>query len=211
MRPSVSTSLPLLFPMLLMVSTFPMIINSGGEDGIAAGALFASASMPAMILSYHFAKKFGDDLMFVRGVFPILGFYPFAYAIRSPFSLALAFLMLSIIALSAREFKIQNSKTSSLIFVFSLLTCLGLPTNALLMVGLALLLPTYYFLRERVELQYLLSYMILWGLINWHEGADSTLIGMEIIFGAGIFLLMHSVGKIMTTHSGGNVEPFRPC
>ena len=41
MEVSTRVSLPLIFPALLVISTFQIIIEvSGSEDGIAAGALF---------------------------------------------------------------------------------------------------------------------------------------------------------------------------
>ncbi|MFA4662681.1 hypothetical protein [Pyrococcus kukulkanii] len=198
MRVSIRVSLPLIFPGLLMVSTLQIIVAvSGREEGIAAGALFAMISLPFLFIGYLFAKE-KEDLMFVHAVLPVLGFYPFAYATKSPSSWILVGLVLLIPALSVRNLKMQKGNVDATILALSVIVCLGLPTKTLSAVGLASLLLMHYVVKRNVKLKtkalFLISYVILWGLINWKR-ADPVIMGMGIVFGVSMFLLMHLTEK----------------
>ena len=189
-------SLPLIFPGLLMISTLQIIVAvSGGEDGVAAGILFAMASLPFLVIGYRFARE-KEDLMFVHAVLPILGLYPFAYATKSPFSWILAGLIILIPALSARYYRSKDKQTNSIVFALSLLACLGIPNKSLIAIGLILLSLAFYTFREKLELQYIVSYVILWVFVNQVYKVDYLVLSMGFFFGFAVFVMIHYASRM---------------
>lgn len=190
-------SIPLIFPGLLMISTFQIIVAvSGGEDGVAAGTLFAMASLPFLIIGYRFARK-KEDLTFVHAVLPILGLYPFAYAVKSPFSWILAGFIILIPALSARYYRPKDEQTNSIVFALSLLACLGIPNKSFIAIGLILLSLIFYTFREKLELQYIASYVILWVFVNQAYKVDYLVFSMGLFFGFTVFVMIHYAGRMI--------------
>ncbi|WP_297513360.1 hypothetical protein [Thermococcus sp.] len=191
MRVSTRVSLPLIFPALLVISTFQIITEvSGSEDGIAAGALFSVVILPFLFAGYCLARG-REEIKLVRSVLPILGFYPFIYAIKSPFSWILAGLVILIPVLSMRYTGFRDDRTEFIVFALPVLTCLGMHSRDLSAVGITLVSLTFYAFRKRLELQYIVSYGILWVLINSTHKIEPLVFGIGIIFGLAVLVMVH--------------------
>lgn len=194
MEVSTRVSLPLIFPALLVISTFQIITEvSGSEDGIAAGALFSVVILPFLFAGYCLARD-AEEIKLVRSLLPVLGFYPFVYAVKSPISWFLAGLIILIPALSVRYYRSKDN-TNSIVFAFSLLTCLGISNESFIVTGLILLSLVFYAFREKLELQYIASYIILWMFVNRVYGVDYLVLGMGFLFGFAVFVMIHHITK----------------
>ncbi|NJE54347.1 hypothetical protein [Thermococcus sp. 21S9] len=208
MRVSMRVSLPLVFPALLVISTFQIIIEvSGSEDGIAAGALFSVVILPFLFAGYYLARD-AEEIKLVRSVLPVLGFYPFIYAIKSPFSWILAGLVILIPVLSMRYTGFGGDRTEFIVFALSVLACLGMPDRDLSAVGIILVSLVFYASRKRLELQYIVSYGILWVLVSSTHKIDPFVFGMGIIFGLAVFVIFHySLRKALERTSASQQNP----
>lgn len=196
MRVSTSVSLPFIFPALLMISTLEiMMAVSGTSDGVAAGALFSTVILPFLFAGYYLAKN-REDIKWVRDVLPIIGFYPFAYAVKSPLSWLLAGLIIWIPPLSARHYE-ESNQINVIVLVLSLLACLGVPNKSLMVIGLILLSLAFYAFRKRLELQYAVSYVILWVFVNQAHKVDYLVLGMGFLFGFAVFAMIYSANGTM--------------
>lgn len=192
---SMRVSLPLIFPGLLMISTLQiMVAVSGREDGVAAGALFSTVILPFLFAGYYLARD-REEIKWVHDVLPIFGFYPFVYAVRSPLSWLLASLIILIPALSARYYKSKDNQTNSIVFAFSLLASLGIPNKSLIVIGLILLSLAFYVFREKLELQYVASYTILWVFVNQVYKVDYLVLSIGFIFGFAVFVMTCCITK----------------
>jgi len=188
---SMRVSLPIIFSALLAISTFQIITEvSGSEDGIAAGALFSVVILPFLFAGYYLARD-REEIKLVRSVLPVLGFYPFIYAIKSPFSWILASLVILIPVLSLRYLGFGDDRTEFIVFALSVLACLGIPGRDLSAVGITLVSLTFYAFRKRLELQYIVSYVILWVLVNSTHKIDPFVFGIGTIFGLAVFVMVH--------------------
>ncbi|NJE06266.1 hypothetical protein E3E36_08945 [Thermococcus sp. M36] len=193
---SIRVSLPLIFPGLLMVSTFQIMVEvSGREEGIAAGALFSTVILPFLFAGYYLAKNRKEDIKWVSDVLPIFGFYPFAYAVRSPLSWLLAGLIILIPLLSMRHIEMGDKQINAVVFALSMLECLGIPNKSLIVIGLILLSLAFYTFRKRLELQYIVSYVILWTFVNQVYKVDYLVLSMGFLFGFAVFVMIHYTTK----------------
>ena len=194
---STRVSLPFIFPALLMISTFQIMVEvSGRDEGTAAGALFSIVILPFLFAGYYLAKN-KEDMKWVRDMLPIIGFYPFAYAVRSPISWLLAGLIILIPLLSMRQYKGGNKQINTIVFALSLLACLGGPNKSLIVIGLILLSLAFYAFRKRVELQYVVSYVILWTFVNQAYKVDYLVLGMGFLFGFAVFVMIYYTIKMV--------------
>ncbi|ASJ08900.1 hypothetical protein A3L11_06540 [Thermococcus siculi] len=192
MGASVRASLPLIFPELLIVSTFQIIAEvSSREEGIAAGALFSTVILPFLFADYYLAKNRKEDIKWVSDVLPVFGFYPFVYAVISPLSWLLAGLIILIPLLSLRYYRNGEKQISAIVFTLSLLACLGISNKSLIVIGLILLSLAFYAFRKRVELQYIASYVLLWALVNQAYKVDYLVLGLGFLFGFAVFMMIH--------------------
>ncbi len=195
---STRVSLPFIFPALLIISTLQIMVEvSGREEGTAAGALFSIVILPFLFAGYYLAKN-REDMKWVRDVLPIIGFYPFAYAVKSPLSWLLAGLIIWIPLLSARHYE-ESNQINVIVFVLSLLACLGIPNKSLMVIGLILLSLAFYAFRKRVELQYIALYLILWTFINQAYKVDYLVLGMGFLFGLfgfAVFVMIYCAIKM---------------
>ena len=192
---SMRVSLPLIFPALLIISTLQiMVAVSGREDGVAAGALFSTVILPFLFAGYYLARD-REEIKWVHDVLPIFGFYPFVYAVRSPLSWLLAGLIILIPALSARYYRSKDNQINSIVFALSLLACLGIPDKSLIVIGLILLSLAFYAFREKPELQYIASYVILWTFVNQVYKVDYLVLSMGFIFGFAVFVMTYCITK----------------
>ena len=193
---STRVSLPFIFPALLMISTFQIMVEvSGRDEGTAAGALFSIVILPFLFAGYYLAKN-KEDMKWVRDMLPIIGFYPFAYAVRSPISWLLAGLIILIPLLSMRQYKGGNKQINTIVFALSLLACLGGPNKSLIVIWLILLSLAFYAFRKRVELQYVVSYVILWTFVNQAYKVDYLVLGMGFLFGFAVFVMIYYAIKM---------------
>ncbi|CAI1492699.1 membrane protein of unknown function [Thermococcus nautili] len=124
---------------------------------------------------------------------PVLGFYPFIYAIKSPFSWILASLVILIPVLSLRYLGFGDDSTEFIVFALPVLVCLGMPDRDLSAVGMILVSLAFYVLRKRLELQYIVSYGILWVLVNSTHKIEPPVFGMGIIFGLAVLVIVHYI------------------
>jgi len=188
-------SLPLIFPGLLIISTLQIMgAVSGRKDGVAAGALFSTVILPFLFAGYYLSRN-REEIKWVRDVLPVLGFYPFVYSVKSPFSWILAGLIILIPALSTRYHRYRDNQTTSVIFVLSLLACLGIPSRSLTVIGLVLLSLVYYIFRRRLELQYLTSYIILWTFLDYAYHVGYFIFGLGVLFGFIVFGTVHNATR----------------
>ncbi|EEB73790.1 hypothetical protein [Thermococcus sp. AM4] len=192
---SMRVSLPLIFPGLLVISTFQIIVAvSGNEDGIVAGALFSTVILPFLFAGYYLARD-EEEIKWVHYVLPIFGFYPFVYAVRNPLSWILAGLIILIPVLMARYYGFKDNQANSIVLALSLLACLGISNKSLIVIGLILLSLAFYTFRERLELQYIASYVILWVFVNQTHKIDYLVLSMGFIFGFAVFVMIHYATK----------------
>lgn len=195
MRVSMRVSLPLIFPGLLVISTLQIIVAvSGRKDGIAAGALFSTVILPFLFAGYYLARNM-EEIKWVHDVLPIFGFYPFVYAVRSPLSWLLAGLIILIPVLSARYYWSKDNQTNSIVFALSLLACLGISNENFIVIGLILMSLAFYAFREKLELQYMASYVILWVFVNQVYKVDYLVLSMGFLFGFAVFVMTHYITK----------------
>ena len=208
MRVSTRVSLPLIFPALLAISTFHIIVAvSGSEDGIAAGALFSVVILPFLFTGYYLARDV-EEIKLVRSLLPVLGFYPFIYAIKSPFSWILAGLVILIPVLSMRYTGFGDDHTEFIVFALSVLACLGMPGRDLSAVGIILVSLAFYVLKKRLELQYIVSYGILWVLVNSTHKIDPFVFGMGTVFGLAVLVMVHyTLRKALERTSASQQNP----
>ena len=76
---------------------------------------------------------------------------------------------------------------NAVVFALSMLACLGIPNKSLMVIGLILLSLAFYALRQRLELQYIVSYVILWMFVNQAYKVDYLVFGMGFLFGFAVF------------------------
>jgi len=192
---SMRVSLPLIFPGLLMISTLQiMVAVSGREYGVAAGALFSTVILPFLFAGYYLARD-REEIKWVHDVLSIFGFYPFVYAVRRPPIPAFGRFDHLIPALSARYYMSKDNQINSIVFALSLLACLGIPDKSLIVIGLILLFLAFYTFREKPELQYIASYVILWTFVNQVYKVDYLVLSMGFIFGFAVFVMTYCITK----------------
>jgi len=205
---NIRVSLPIIFPGLLLISTFHIIVAvSGSEDGIVAGALFSVVTLPFLFAGYYLARG-REEIKLVRSVLPVLGFYPLIYAITSPFSWILVGLVILIPVLLIRYTGFGDDRTEFIVFALSVLACLGIPDKDLSAVGTMLVSLAFYAFRKWLELQYIVSYGILWVLVNSTHKIEPFVFGMGILFSIAVLVMVHyTLRKALERTSASQQNP----
>ena len=109
--------------------------------------------------------------------------------------LAFGSLIILIPLLSMRHIEIGDKQINAVVFALSMLACLGIPNKSLIGIGLILPSLAFYTFRKRLELQYIVSYVILWTFVNQVYKVDYLVLGMRFLFGFAVFVMIHYTTK----------------